>query len=205
MTFSVTRDTRDEPFDASSGWLTSHTFEYAAPALGSDLSLFRYFGQFFRYFPLSRPAEVPFSGGLGKPRFVFATGARVGLVGGLGDAVAPDQRFFAGGGTTIRGFREDSVGPMEADVPAGGDLVFVLNNEIRFPLFSILEGVGFADRGNVYSGVGEFGLFDMRTSAGFGLRVRTPYFLLRADYGFNLNRREGEQRGAFFFSIGQAF
>jgi outer membrane protein assembly factor BamA len=35
--------------------------------------------------------------------------------------------------------------------------------------------------------------------------VRTPYFLLRADYGFKLDRRPGESLGSFFFSIGQAF
>jgi hypothetical protein len=29
--------------------------------------------------------------------------------------------------------------------------------------------------------------------------------MLRFDYGFKLDRRSGESRGAFFFSIGQAF
>jgi outer membrane protein assembly factor BamA len=72
-------------------------------------------------------------------------------------------------------------------------------------LFSLLEGVAFADAGNVYSGAGGFDLFDLRTSGGFGLRLRTPYFLLRTDYGFSLDRRVGEKPGAFFFSIGQAF
>jgi outer membrane protein insertion porin family len=38
-----------------------------------------------------------------------------------------------------------------------------------------------------------------------GLRLRTPYFMLRFDYGFKLDRQRGESRGAFFFSIGQAF
>ena len=40
---------------------------------------------------------------------------------------------------------------------------------------------------------------------GFGLRIRTPYFLLRADYGLKLDRKPGEPLGKFFFSIGQAF
>lgn len=39
---------------------------------------------------------------------------------------------------------------------------------------------------------------------GFGLRIRTPYFLLRADYGMKLDRKPGEPLGKFFFSIGQA-
>jgi outer membrane translocation and assembly module TamA len=35
--------------------------------------------------------------------------------------------------------------------------------------------------------------------------VRTPWFLLRGDYGVLLDRREDERRGRFYFSIGQAF
>jgi outer membrane protein assembly factor BamA len=53
--------------------------------------------------------------------------------------------------------------------------------------------------------VRDFDLFEVRNTAGAWLRVRKPYFLLRADYGFKLDRRAGESRGAFFFSIGQAF
>ncbi|MBM3788884.1 MAG: hypothetical protein FJW35_00880, partial [Acidobacteria bacterium] len=45
----------------------------------------------------------------------------------------------------------------------------------------------------------------VRKTAGLGLRVRTPYVLLRFDYGLKLDRLTGESRGAFFFSIGQAF
>jgi len=39
----------------------------------------------------------------------------------------------------------------------------------------------------------------------FGLRIRTPYFLIRFDYGFKLDRRPGETLAKPFFSIGQAF
>jgi outer membrane protein assembly factor BamA len=35
--------------------------------------------------------------------------------------------------------------------------------------------------------------------------LRTPWFLVRGDYGFVLDPRPGERRGRFFFSIGQAF
>ena len=76
---------------------------------------------------------------------------------------------------------------------------------MRFPLFRILEGAGFLDIGNIYAGVRDFDLFNVRKSAGAGLRIRTPYFLLRLDYGRKLDRRPGEPGGKFFFSIGQAF
>ncbi len=120
--------------------------------------------------------------------------------------VVPSERFFAGGGTSIRGFEQDTIGPLNLiGDPAGGEAVFILNNELRFPLISIFDGVGFVDVGNVYRKISDFNPFDVRSSAGFGLRIRTPYFLLRADYGLKLDRKSDESRGAFFFSIGQAF
>ncbi|MEK7753525.1 MAG: BamA/TamA family outer membrane protein, partial [Acidobacteriota bacterium] len=133
--------------------------------------------------------------------------ARLGLAGGLGgQELIRTERFFAGGGTTLRGFKQNSLGPVDfLGDPAGGNAVFILNNELRFPAASIFDGVGFVDLGNTYSRVSDFRLADLRKTAGAGLRVRTPYFLLRLDYGFKLDRRPGESRGAFFFSIGQAF
>jgi outer membrane protein assembly factor BamA len=81
----------------------------------------------------------------------------------------------------------------------------VLNNELRFPLMSIFDGVAFTDIGNVFSRLADFEVTGLRRSAGLGLRVRTAWFLLRGDYGFVLDRRAGEPRGRFYFSIGQAF
>ncbi len=89
--------------------------------------------------------------------------------------------------------------------PEGGDAVFMINNELRFPLISVFEGVGFLDVGNVYSRIDDIDLSKLREAAGLGLRVRTPYFLLRFDYGFKLDRAPAESRGEFFFSIGQSF
>ena len=89
--------------------------------------------------------------------------------------------------------------------PRGGNAIFVANNEIRFPLFSIFDGVGFVDIGNVYDSASDFRPWDVRKSAGVGIRVRTPFVLLRLDYGLKLDRRTGESAGRFFFSIGQAF
>ena len=83
--------------------------------------------------------------------------------------------------------------------------MLVLNNELRVPLVSIFDGVVFSDIGNVYPSLSDFSFGDLRKSVGAGLRVRTPWFLLRSDYGVLLGRRDGEPRGRFYFSIGQAF
>ena len=83
--------------------------------------------------------------------------------------------------------------------------MIVINNEVRHPLFSIFDIAGFVDIGNVYEHVSDISLGDLRKSAGLGLRVRTPWILIRLDYGFKLDRRPGESAGRLFFSIGQAF
>jgi outer membrane protein assembly complex protein YaeT len=207
VTTSLTREARDEMLDATRGSFTSHSFEYASGALGSQLQFARYFGQYFKYIPLSAPQRVPWVNQI-KSRLVYAGGVRVGLGGGLGgqELTTKSEQFFAGGGTTIRGFRRDRVGPESAlGDPAGGNAVLILNNELRFPLFQMFDGVAFVDAGNVYPRIADFDVTDIRKSGGLGLRVRTPYFLLRLDYGVPFGRRPGEPRGQFFFSIGQAF
>jgi outer membrane protein assembly factor BamA len=83
--------------------------------------------------------------------------------------------------------------------------MLVINNEVRFPLWWIVDGVTFVDVGNVFPHVGDFSLSDMRESAGVGVRLRTPWFLVRVDYGIPLDRRPGESKSRAFFSIGQAF
>jgi outer membrane protein assembly factor BamA len=206
LTSTFTRETRDDFLDASRGSFFSQAVEWAPETLGSQVSFVRYFGQYFKYVPLSRPSELPWTN-IQKSRLVYAGALRVGLAAGLGgqDLVA-SERFFAGGGTTVRGFEQNTLGPLGFDgAPDGGGGMLVINNELRFPMFSIFDGVGFLDMGNIYRRVSDMSLRDLRYSGGFGLRLRTPYFLLRLDYGVKLDRRPGESFGEFFFSIGQAF
>ena len=131
----------------------------------------------------------------------------MGFAGGLdGQDLIASNKFFAGGGTTIRGFGQNEVGPKGPEGnPIGGNSLFIINSELRFPIFNIFDGIGFLDIGNVYPKTENFDPIDTRSSAGFGLRARTPYFLFRADYGIKLDREPGETFGEFFFSIGQAF
>ncbi len=207
LTGTLTRENRDDLLDASRGSFSSHAFEFAPQSLGSDLRFVKYYGQYFKYLPLSEPTEIPWNDGSRKSRFVYAGGVRLGLAKGLGGQdVVSFERFFAGGGTTLRGYDQNRLGPVDFfGDPAGGEAVFIANNEIRFPLVHFFDGVGFLDMGNVYRKMSDFDLSEVRKSAGFGLRVRTPFLLLRLDYGFKLDRRPEESRGGFFFSIGQAF
>jgi outer membrane protein assembly complex protein YaeT len=204
---TIARDTRDSFLDATRGSFVSHGIEFAPSFLGSDYPYLRYYGQYFKYFALTSPHPAPFGEKPKPSRLVFATGSRIGLQKGFNStgAVLTD-RFYAGGGTTVCGFRQDELGPkLATGQPAGGNAVLVLNEELRYPLFWIFDAVSFVDVGNVFPRVSDFRISDLRAAGGFGLRIRNPFVVLRFDYGVKFNRRPGESRGAFFFSIGQAF
>lgn len=201
LTSSLSRDTRDDLLDARRGYFTSHSFDFAARQLGTDFPFLKYFGQFFRYFPLSRRDPGV------RPPFVFATAIRYGVLVPLSEnRFVPTDRFFAGGGATIRGFGQNEVGPKFADASArGGNTVLILNQELRGPLYRWIDAVFFHDAGNVMERASQLRLNDLRQAAGLGLRLRTPLLLFRIDRGWKLDRRPGESPGGWFFSIGHTF
>jgi outer membrane protein assembly complex protein YaeT len=206
VTATITRETRDEVLDATRGTFVSQAFSYSPSWLGADTAYIKYFGQYFHYIPLEPVRRKPFTNELLRPRLVYAGGVRIGLSRGIGDVVPMSERFFAGGSQTMRGFGQNAVGAIGPDrIPIGGEGLIVINNEIHVPLISIFDGVAFADIGNVFPSVRSFSFTDLRESAGIGLRVRTPWVLLRGDWGFILDRRPGEPKSRIYVSIGQAF
>ena len=187
-------DTRNDLEDATRGLLVSSTLEYAAAALGSDSKFVKYFFQQNYYRTLGR-------------RVVFATSGRLGLGAGFDQDLAGSEKYLAGGGNSVRGYKQDGVGPVDSffGTPKGGNALLVLNEEIRFPIFWRFHGVGFFDAGNVFPTVSDLGSGGLRAGTGFGLRVVTPFVLLRADLGTPIGARPGERRAQWFFSIGQSF
>jgi len=213
---TLTRDTRDNVLDATKGEFSAHTLEFGPSWLGSETGFARYSGQYFRYVPLDkflRLSTKDRDGNALPARLVYAGALRLGLTSSFENReIISPERFFAGGGTTIRGFEQDMLGEKDEWVgsdgkmklrPKGGEGLFLLNSEIRFPIWSVLHGVAFLDVGNVYTRLGDFD-FSLRKTAGVGLRLKI-FAPLRFDYGFKLDRKPGERGKAFFFSIGQAY
>lgn len=204
LTFGFQRDTRNDILDAKSGSYFSHIAEWAPSTLGSQLRYAKYFGQYFYYRSLL--GERRFGDAPPRPGLVFAGSARFGIAGGLGGQdLVPSERFFSGGGTSVRGFAQDTLGTPPGQTPIGGEGIWIANAEARIPLFKYADIVGFFDAGNVYEHWRDLSLSGARFSTGLGVRIRTPYILLRLDYGIKLNRREGESFGRLFGGIGQAF
>jgi outer membrane protein assembly complex protein YaeT len=192
VTATALVDTRDDLVDATRGGFFTSTFEYAGgPA--SDLRFSKYFVQQNFYRRLGR--------GL-----VFATSGRLGLANGYGQDLIPSERFRTGGANSVRGFGDDTLGPRDAfGDPAGGNALAVANEELRFPIAWRFRGVAFFDAGNVFPSVSDLRIRRLRPAAGAGLRVQTPFALLRLDVGTPLGANPGEAGIQWFFSLGQVF
>jgi len=189
---SAAWDTRNNALDATRGSLYSSSLLWAPERLGSQFRFLKYVGQAYRFQNVNG--------------VVLASAARLGLVGPLGgQELIPSQRFFAGGSRTVRGVDENGLGPRDFfGDPAGGQSMLILNQEARVPVYKWLGGVGFMDAGNVYATIQDLKLNDLVGSVGFGIRLNTPFALLRADYG-RVIWGPMPRMGKWYFGIGQAF
>ena len=141
-------------------------------------------------------------------RYVFALRTRLGSIVGSSTARIPaSKRFYAGGGGSIRGYKYQRVGPLDANGdPVGGRSVVELAGEFRVRLSKSIGVVPFVDGGNVYDSVYPDFSEKLRWAAGIGLRYHTAAGPLRLDFAFPLNRRPGiDNHFEFYISIGQAF
>jgi outer membrane protein assembly complex protein YaeT len=199
---SVT-DLRDDPLNPSSGQFRIMDVEWSARALATEVPYIRGLAQQFMYWRLPHG-------------MVAAVGMRLGIATTIGDepgspvSLPIAERFFAGGANTLRGFALDQASPLRNVIarddngdpilvdgepliikgdPVGGNLLSVVNLELRFPIFGNLRGVAFSDNGAVYPEIGDFAFDEWRFNLGFGFRYETPLGPLRVDYGFKLNRR----------------
>jgi outer membrane protein assembly factor BamA len=190
--FGVTwfRDSRDNPADASKGSFNSADFSDADTNFGSSASFLRFFLQNSTYYPIKR-------------RFSFARSTRLGFLVPYRETVslsfpaptpgecipgtAPSgptptiiplpERFFAGGGTSLRGFALNQAGPRDVctGFPVGGQAMLILNQEFRFPmrlpfLGTSLGGAIFYDGGNVYSRLNRISFHSMLPGPTFVLQ-----------------------------------
>ena len=194
LTAAVAWDTRDDPVDTIRGSLVSLSLENAPESVGSDIRFVRELVQAYHFRPWRQ--------------VVFASAARFGIVSPLGGQdLITSERFFAGGARTVRGVAEDSLGPIDPifEVPEGGRLLLVLNQEARLPIYRWVRGVAFVDAGNVFETPRAASLRDLVGSLGVGLRLATPFALFRVDFAQPVWGAPAGSSGRWIFGIGQAF
>lgn len=210
--FSSTYSTRDDLFNPLSGIYLFGSEETAGGILpGADF--WRVIGDVRQFIQVGKAATM-------------AAHVRGGYAAAYGDTkdVPYVEKFFSGGAYSVRGYAQDEVGP-QVDLdgepfPAGGNLLFTANVELRFQLpFTAgrrVPGIGlnlgnlwpglFVDGGNVWSDWKETRDRDPVYGAGFGLRYNTPVGPIRFDYGAPVLAGGAEQGGGhFYLAFGHIF
>ncbi len=158
----------------------------------------------------------------GNKCFVLMTRVELGILGSYNkDKKSPFETFYVGGDGMsgysssyaqetigLRGYENGSLTPYAA--PGYAYDRFTL--ELRYPFLlgnTTIYGLAFAEGGNAWSETKEFNPFDMKRSAGFGVRIFLPMVgLMGIDwaYGFDKTLTTGSKGGSnFHFILGQEF
>lgn len=190
VTLTIRRDTTNDWMFPSEGSVNSVSIRHAGTIFQGDNSFTKYSGNSSWYFPL--PLDN-----------VFAVKGRIGyLQANEGRKLPIYERYVLGGIRTLRGLED--VGPIDPETGdvIGGTTMLVFSGEFIFPLIKDagMKGVVFYDMGNAWES--GYHLDDMRKTAGLGVRWYSPIGPLRLEWGYVLDRKEGESAYKWEFTIG---
>lgn len=211
VSVTVVRNLVNALLDPSEGSLMSVTVLHASRQLGSQFpyEFNRAEAEIAKYHPIGRRTVFAWRirGGVILPKNVDLAGQNVGYV-------PPDQRFYGGGPTSVRGYGRNELGPrayvvtdttqidQDATIlagekvflgvgtaPTGGNTVFIANAEVRMPspVFSQRMRLGlFVDAGQVWERGEELSnITGLRFTPGVGVRFATPLGPVRFDAAYN--------------------
>jgi len=145
--------------------------------------------------------------GLGTPgRSILALRGLIGSAQGASVfSLPPDQRFYAGGSATIRGYKYQSVGPQFPDNnPIGGTSITAGTIEFRQRLSGNFGAAVFVDAGQVGETSRPF-TGTVHVGIGGGVRYYTAIGPVRVDFALPLNREPGGDRFEIYIGLGQVF
>ncbi len=196
-------DQTDMPVDPSSGFNVSSSLTWAAAALGSEITFFRMSAQGGYYRQL-------------QPGWVAAFGMRVGnffrsaTLDPSRNFLPPQERFFAGGANSVRGYDRNALGQgvyvtgaVDSTttpgsivpvgdvifVPTGGTALAITSAELRFPspvLSQFVRLAVFVDAGAIGTrSVWDLSPSNWKVTPGTGLRLQTPVGPVRLDVAYN--------------------
>lgn len=212
LTQVISRNSTDSPIFPTVGSDVSLTDEIAGPPLPGQTSFHKHILSADFYTTM-----------FGTDKIVLFSGTTFGVIGLINTSLLgppPLEKFFMGGTglgyistTPLRGYSDQSVGPKDANGnPVGGNVMFKQTLEMRFsvlkepmPLYFLL----FAEGGNVWSGLGQTNIFQLKRAAGFGARILiNPIGLVGFDYGYGFDSTtpNGPVSGWHFnFEFGKSF
>jgi len=197
-------DTTDNPLDPHSGWRSRLTFiPYGSGHIGNEKSMFLTRFQGKGYFPFGNRVDP----------FVLAVWTNLGSIY-IRDPnnIPPNQRFYAGGGGSVRAYGFQRLGPIGSNgIPLGGRSIAEGGIEGRFRWSETWGGVLFLEGGAVSNNRSPLVKAKLLWGPGVGVRYFTPIGPIRFDIAVPLKRRQvsGQKKVdspfQFYISIGQAF
>jgi outer membrane protein insertion porin family len=125
------------------------------------------------------------------------------------------ENFYAGGVRSVRGFRDNTLGPREAPFegstflqPVGGSLKTIGSVEMIFP--SLFDSPAarisaFVDFGNVYKDFDSFDAGELRASTGVSMLWRSPMGPISISYAYPLRKEDDDEIERLQFTFGGAF
>ena len=139
-------------------------------------------------------------------RSVVALRGLIGTAAGASQfELPPDQRFYAGGSATVRGYKYQSIGPQFPDGnPQGGTSIVAGTVELRQRILSDYGFAAFVDGGQVAASGSPF-TNGLRVGAGIGGRYYTSFGPIRLDVAVPLTRIPNGGTFQIYLGIGQAF
>lgn len=202
VTPTLTRNTINNPLNPTEGSQQVLAYEHAG--LGGDYDFGLFTVRNVLYHPLFK---------LGAGSLVFSNRTRFDY------GIAPDKygegedffplykRFFPGGINSVRGYESRSMGPKVGDSEYGGSKHFVNNTELIFPLAESagMRGLVFFDIGDAFDDNQSMDFGDLRKAYGAGIRWSSPLGPIRLEFGFPMDKEEGDSNMQTMFTFGAPF
>jgi outer membrane protein insertion porin family len=195
----ISRDTRDSLISPTSGYLLSLKGEFNA----ADKVYYRIEAVASNYYPFF------------EDLFVLHTGIKYGSVGRIaGDSdsgmVPIYERYFMGGGNSVRGFPYREVGPEDRNEDVyGGQSMMLANIEITHPIWRFIRGAAFMDAGTAWKDPWDMDFSKMNMGVGWGVRLKLPQFQapIKLDLAYPvINNQDGvDSKLRFSFNLGFAW
>ncbi|MBR2963726.1 MAG: outer membrane protein assembly factor BamA [Lentisphaeria bacterium] len=195
---ALNRDTRNSATNPTSGYdIGAYTY-LTSRGLGASNDYYKFELRAVNYFPFLHDW------------FVLTTGAKIGTMGTFnGDMVPLYDRYFLGGGDSVRGFPYRSIGPVDNNNDNyGGEFMYLFTAELSHPIYKFLRGAVFCDVGDATSA--HFGPINQpNVGVGYGLRIMVPgiNMPIRLDLAYPIvcNQEGVSRKLRFHFNMGFSF
>ena len=195
---ALNRDTRNSATNPTSGYDVGAYTYLTSRGLGASNDYYKFELRAVNYFPFLHDW------------FVLTTGAKIGTMGTFnGDMVPLYDRYFLGGGDSVRGFPYRSIGPVDNnDDNYGGEFMYLFTAELSHPIYKFLRGAFFCDVGDATSA--HFGpISQPNVGVGYGLRIMVPGIdmPIRLDLAYPIvcNQEGVGRKLRFHFNMGFSF